>query len=234
MSDGPTPRVVIIGGGVAGLTAAGRLTEAGIDAVIVEGRSRLGGRIHTIDADGSDAAWIDMGAAWIDDHKTNRVFHTLDAAGVGVAPTWPGLTDVRTFDERTGTWLGRYRSMLAMLKFGWRYHRLRKQTTDFANLGERIAAVLGPRPNLTDEFLLKTTAELLDGGRVDARGGPDRQAQPPALVVEPHPRPVRREPVAPDGLPRQHLAELVRRQIPKHDIRLLLVLHAQQHPLPVR
>ena len=81
--DHPGP-VVIIGGGVAGLTAAGRLHQAGIDAIVVEGRNRLGGRIHTIDVDGSDTAWVDMGAAWIDDHETNRAYHLLAAAGAGV------------------------------------------------------------------------------------------------------------------------------------------------------
>ncbi len=167
MRDDSSRRVVIIGGGVAGLTAAGCLRDAGIESVIVEGRSRLGGRIQTIDVDGSDTAWIDMGAAWIDDHKTNRVFHRLDAGGISVKPTWPGLTDVRTFDERTGNWLSRFRSIVAMLKFGWRMHGLRRRTTDFANLGDRIDAVLGKYPSRTDQFLFKTTAELLNGGCVD-------------------------------------------------------------------
>ena len=47
-------RVLIVGGGVSGLAAANRLGDAGLAAVIIEGRSRLGGRIHTVDVAGTD------------------------------------------------------------------------------------------------------------------------------------------------------------------------------------
>src|SRR6267142_59597 len=40
--------VLVIGGGVAGLAAARRLTEAGLQVTILEARNRLGGRIHTL------------------------------------------------------------------------------------------------------------------------------------------------------------------------------------------
>jgi monoamine oxidase len=40
--------VLIIGGGVAGLAAARRLSNAGNDVTILEARDRLGGRVHTI------------------------------------------------------------------------------------------------------------------------------------------------------------------------------------------
>ncbi|MGC2696466.1 MAG: NAD(P)/FAD-dependent oxidoreductase [Candidatus Angelobacter sp.] len=39
--------VVVIGGGIAGLTAARRLTEAGLGVILLEARDRLGGRICT-------------------------------------------------------------------------------------------------------------------------------------------------------------------------------------------
>ena len=42
-------KVIVIGGGVAGLSAAIKLLEANIsDIVILEASDRLGGRIHTI------------------------------------------------------------------------------------------------------------------------------------------------------------------------------------------
>jgi phytoene dehydrogenase-like protein len=41
-------RVVIVGGGIAGLSAAYRLAEQGIVVTLIEARQRLGGRIHTI------------------------------------------------------------------------------------------------------------------------------------------------------------------------------------------
>jgi len=157
-------RVLIVGGGVSGLTAANRLREAGIEAVIIEGRSRLGGRIHTIDVDGTDTSWVDMGAAWIDDHKTNRVYQSLAVAGVAVEPVVPGLTNTRAFDEREAQWLGRVRTVLTMARFAWRVHRLRSTATGFANLGDRIGHLLGRKPKRADEYLLKTTTELLNGG----------------------------------------------------------------------
>jgi Flavin containing amine oxidoreductase len=42
------PRVVVVGAGLAGLTAALDLTESGWDVVVLEARDRVGGRVHTI------------------------------------------------------------------------------------------------------------------------------------------------------------------------------------------
>lgn len=54
--------VVIVGAGVAGLTAARLLTDAGLRVIVVEARDRIGGRTHTERTKG----WVtDMGASWI-------------------------------------------------------------------------------------------------------------------------------------------------------------------------
>src|SRR5262245_26011237 len=42
------PRVVVVGAGLAGLTAALDLVDAGWDVVVLEARDRVGGRVHTI------------------------------------------------------------------------------------------------------------------------------------------------------------------------------------------
>ena len=47
---------IIIGGGVAGLAAARVLQAAGRPALLVEARSRVGGRVHTCLLYTSDAA----------------------------------------------------------------------------------------------------------------------------------------------------------------------------------
>jgi len=51
-------RVVVVGAGIAGLAAAATLTERGFPVVVLEGRDRIGGRIHTVNG-------VDLGAHWI-------------------------------------------------------------------------------------------------------------------------------------------------------------------------
>ena len=59
---------VVIGGGAAGIAAARRLQKAGVKCLIVEARSRLGGRAWTI-ADASGHA-LDLGCGWL--HSADR------------------------------------------------------------------------------------------------------------------------------------------------------------------
>ncbi len=55
-------RVIVVGAGIAGIAAARTLTENGFDVVVLESRTRIGGRIWT------DRSWgipLDLGASWI-------------------------------------------------------------------------------------------------------------------------------------------------------------------------
>ncbi|HEV2399437.1 MAG TPA: NAD(P)/FAD-dependent oxidoreductase [Candidatus Sulfotelmatobacter sp.] len=56
--------VIIVGAGVAGLTAAIRLGEAGVKATVLEARDRMGGRVFTQHALGCEAP-IELGAEFI-------------------------------------------------------------------------------------------------------------------------------------------------------------------------
>src|SRR5579872_523916 len=60
--------VAIVGGGAAGVAAARRLRQAGIDCLIVEARSRLGGRAWTV-IDNAGTA-LDLGCGWL--HSADR------------------------------------------------------------------------------------------------------------------------------------------------------------------
>jgi monoamine oxidase len=60
--------VVVIGGGAAGVAAANRLTTASIHCMLVEARTRLGGRAWTVhDGDGHA---LDLGCGWL--HSADR------------------------------------------------------------------------------------------------------------------------------------------------------------------
>ena len=57
--------VLIVGGGLAGLTAARLLHRSGIDFRLLEARDRLGGRILSAGADGNPSAdGFDLGPSW--------------------------------------------------------------------------------------------------------------------------------------------------------------------------
>ncbi len=59
-----SPQVLVIGGGLSGLTAARALQRAGIGFQLIEARDRLGGRILSVDASGNGAGPFDLGPSW--------------------------------------------------------------------------------------------------------------------------------------------------------------------------
>lgn len=56
-------RVIVVGAGMAGLSAARRLVDAGIPVTVLEARNRIGGRVVT--DRGVDGIPMDLGAGWI-------------------------------------------------------------------------------------------------------------------------------------------------------------------------
>ncbi len=73
-TENKTPRVAIVGAGIAGLTAAYRLQEAGIDVHLYEARHRVGGRIFTVKVNGNIA---ELGAQNINDGGDAENMHRL-------------------------------------------------------------------------------------------------------------------------------------------------------------
>jgi monoamine oxidase len=75
---------VVVGAGLAGLTAAAELARAGDEVVVLEARRRVGGRMHGIEV--APGEWVDAGAAYLGERHTelNDLLATL---GLKAVPT---------------------------------------------------------------------------------------------------------------------------------------------------
>jgi len=89
--------VVIVGAGLAGLTAAQRLAESGISAVVLEARDRVGGRI--LNEDIGDGKVLEVGGQWIGPTQ-HRLARLAAEMGVQTYPTHAEGEQVIEFRER--------------------------------------------------------------------------------------------------------------------------------------
>jgi len=92
------PKVLVVGAGIAGLTAAYRLRQAGVPVDVIEARNRVGGRIRSLANAAGTGVTVELGGEFIDtDHTKLRSLaqelglETADllAADKGLVPeTW--------------------------------------------------------------------------------------------------------------------------------------------------
>lgn len=85
--------VIVVGAGMAGLAAAQELTAGGASVVVLEARSRIGGRVWTRRELGPP---VDFGASWIHGHEGNPI--TALAAEIGAATKATSYDDVVLYD----------------------------------------------------------------------------------------------------------------------------------------
>jgi monoamine oxidase len=105
-TDAPTlaADAVVIGAGLAGITAARALERDGATVVLVEARERVGGRLESIAID--DGKWVDLGGQWIGPTQ-DRVEALARSLGHQTFPTYAAGENVIEFGGRliryTGT-----------------------------------------------------------------------------------------------------------------------------------
>lgn len=80
--------VIVIGAGISGLAAAKTVEDAGLRTVVIEARDRIGGRIHSIEAETPKSRkrfFVELGASWIHGEKNNPITNLAKTAGVEVS-----------------------------------------------------------------------------------------------------------------------------------------------------
>lgn len=77
--------VCVVGAGIAGLTAALRLQQAGLDVCVLEAADRVGGRLYPDRL--PDGTTIDRGGAWLGPGQ-DRAYALAAELGIGTYPTW--------------------------------------------------------------------------------------------------------------------------------------------------
>lgn len=83
-NDSDTKSVLVIGAGMAGLSAARTLADGGWPVRVLEARDRIGGRVFT------SRDWgvpLDMGASWIHGTKDNPLTELANKAQLQIVPT---------------------------------------------------------------------------------------------------------------------------------------------------
>ena len=80
----PRGTILVVGAGMAGLSAASTLKSLGRQVTVAEARDRVGGRIHTVDRNGAP---YEMGAAWVHGLRGNPVADLVTQAGARLVPT---------------------------------------------------------------------------------------------------------------------------------------------------
>lgn len=180
----PQVTIAIIGGGLAGLSAARCLVQADVDTLVIEARERLGGRILTVDATGALATdGFDLGPSWFWPHAQPDVAALVEALGLAHVPQHSDGDVIFERMSRESAW--RYRateqvpqSMRLVGGTGALVRALADTVpSDRLVTGRRVAAL-----ELVDAGIRLTTVDA-DGTRVIVQARHVLAAVPPRLLA---------------------------------------------------
>lgn len=148
--------VVIVGGGAAGIGGARRLREAGIEALLVEARPRLGGRAWTV-TDGSGFP-IDLGCGWLHSADRNKWREIAEAQGCSIDTTPPPWT-------RPSLQLGFTHSEQAA--FGKALTKFYQQLASFVEEEPDMPAAAFLEPHVRWNNLINAVSTYVSGAELD-------------------------------------------------------------------
>jgi len=90
--------VLILGAGMAGLVAAHELSKLGHEVIVLEARTRPGGRVHTLREPFSDGLYAEAGAARIPDNH-DLTLRYVEEFGLPLEPFYPPRLNAVRFDR---------------------------------------------------------------------------------------------------------------------------------------
>ncbi len=154
-------KIIIIGGGIAGLSAASKLKLRGIDSIIIEAQSKVGGRIKT---DYSNGFAFDEGASWIHTPNGNPITLLAKSANANTFLTDENSLEVFDYDKT------KYSDFLINNAYK-EYDSAIKNVIKNGNINQSFESVFGKLyPNLINDrlwmFLISANLEFDIGGDI--------------------------------------------------------------------
>ena len=174
-----TGKVIVIGAGASGLSAARILQEQGREVIVLEGRERMGGRLNTIKVGGG---MVDEGGNWIHGSPANPLYHLAKDAGFTLnEDDFINPLRLKVFDKVTGRGVSSFRMLYFLLRTARALGRFASESltashpeSNFAERVEKeVASTWGAANKRYYRYMLRTIVDLTaaeDSERIHPNG----------------------------------------------------------------